>query len=283
MASFIYSAFADEISTDFNVQLDSLNKLEIPYIELRGVDGKSFVSLDDGEVAAVKEKLASHGVKVWSLGSPLGKAKTNEKASQLALLDRIMSIGDKLGVNRIRMFSFYPEENDSRELFRAKAFDNVDALVEKAAKEGFILCHENEKDIFGDTIENVKALAECFGGGLKVVLDNANFVYAGKKVEGAYDALKDHIEYLHVKDCTDGSIIVPPGKGKALVYETLSKINADRKGGVVLTVEPHLMDFAGLSSLTHNNESLEHLYHFDTPYDAFACAYGLIKDMVSSL
>lgn len=283
MASFIYSAFADEISPDFDVQLSSLNALGIPYIEIRGVDGKSFVSLDDAEVAAVKEKLTSHGVKVWSLGSPIGKARTNEKASQLSLLDRVMSIGDKLGVNRIRMFSFYPEDGDSYGVFREKALDNVASLVERAEKEGFILCHENEKDIFGDTIENVKLIADTFGGKLKVVLDNANFVYAGKEVRGAYDTLKDHIEYLHIKDCVEGSIIVPPGKGKALVAETLSKINSDRKGDVVLTVEPHLMDFAGLSSLTHNNEELGHLYRFDTPYDAFVCAFGLIKEMVKAL
>ena len=283
MASFIYSAFADEISPDFTTQLESLNKLGIPYIELRGVDGKPFVSLDDSEVSLVREKLCSHGIKVWSLGSPLGKAETSEKNSQLALLDRIMSVGDRLGVNRIRMFSFYPEKSDSLDTFHEKALDNISLLLDKAEKEGFILCHENEKDIFGDSVENVKTLVEAFGGRLKVVLDNANFVYAGKEVSHAYDTLKDYIEYIHVKDCVENSIIVPPGKGNSLVKETLGKINKDRSGDVVLTVEPHLMDFAGLSSLTHNNETLKHLYQFDTPYDAFLCAFGLIKEIVSSL
>ncbi len=283
MASFIYSAFADEISPDFNIQLDSLCKFGIPYIELRGVDGKSFVSLDDGEIASVKEKLSSHNIKVWSLGSPLGKALTNEKESQLALLDRVIAIGDRLGVNRIRMFSFYPEKGDTRAVFREKALDNVASLLDKAEKEGFILCHENEKDILGESVEDVKDLADHFGGRLRIVLDNANFVYAGKSAENAYDTLKEYIEYFHIKDCIENSIIVPPGKGKALVKETISKVNADRKGDVVLTVEPHLMDFAGLSSLTHNSEVLEHLYSFDTPYDAFACAFTLIKETVDSL
>ena len=72
-ARFIFSAFADEISPDFDEQLTSLKKLGIPLLELRGVDGKSFVQLTDEEVTAVKEKLQNAGIGLSALGSPIGK------------------------------------------------------------------------------------------------------------------------------------------------------------------------------------------------------------------
>ena len=57
MAEFILSAFADEITPDFDGQLEALKKLNIPLLELRGVDGKSFTQLTDAEVSAVGGKL----------------------------------------------------------------------------------------------------------------------------------------------------------------------------------------------------------------------------------
>lgn len=57
MADFVFSAFADEIDSNFETQLISLNKLDIPLIELRGVNGKNFTTLTDDEVEDVKKLL----------------------------------------------------------------------------------------------------------------------------------------------------------------------------------------------------------------------------------
>ena len=78
MANFILSAFADEIDPNFEEQLKGLKKLDIPYVELRGVNGKSFTLLTDDEVLDVRDLLARYGIKVWSLGSPIGKIHTND-------------------------------------------------------------------------------------------------------------------------------------------------------------------------------------------------------------
>ena len=72
-ANFIFSAFADEITPDFDGQLAALKELGIPLLELRGVDGKSFVQLTDEEVDAVKAKLDAAGIGLSALGSPIGK------------------------------------------------------------------------------------------------------------------------------------------------------------------------------------------------------------------
>ena len=145
MARFILSAFADEIDPRFELQLASLNTLGIEYIELRGVDGRSFVTLSDRELDDIRRRMGIHGIKVWSLGSPLGKVRIDDAESQYALLDRLMEIGDKLGTRNIRMFSFYPVDGEPFEEYEKKVFFHINALTEKASGCGFVLCHENEK------------------------------------------------------------------------------------------------------------------------------------------
>ncbi|MEG1742777.1 MAG: TIM barrel protein [Clostridia bacterium] len=283
MANFIFSAFADEISASFDEQLQGLKKLDIPYIELRGVDGKSFVELSDDEIGEVAQKLKKFNIKVWSLGSPIGKIKTDgDFELHKKLLNRIMDIGDVLGVKRVRIFSFYPEKNISDAQFEKKSFDMLDELLKMAENRGFILCHENEKDIYGFSVPRVKKLASHFDGRLRVVLDNGNFQFCGESAENAYFELKPYIEYLHIKDADIDGAIVPPGKGKAFIAETLAKINSDRSGDVVITMEPHLMDFAGLSSLS-NLDDIKHKYTYDTPFSAFEFATDAVRQMLKVL
>ena len=282
MAEFVLSAFADEIDPRFEIQLSALNKLGIEYIELRGVDGRPFVGLSDRELDDVRRRLGIHGIKVWSLGSPLGKVTIDKAQTQFALLDRIMEIGDRLDVKNIRMFSFYPAEGEPFAEFEKKVFENISALLEKACANGFTLCHENEKGIYGCSAERVKKLVDATEGRLMVALDNGNFIYCGERADGAYALLKDHVKYFHIKDCLPGGIIVPPGKGKAFIPELLAEIDKNVKGKAFLTVEPHLTDFVGLSALSADGGP-EHAYTFESPYHAFECAVTEIRRMISAL
>ena len=279
-ANFIFSAFADEITPDFDGQLAALKELGIPLLELRGVDGKSFVQLTDEEVNAVKAKLDAAGIGLSALGSPIGKMDADgDFDAHLALLDRIMDIGDKLGCKRIRMFSFYPGTLD-KDAFEKRVFEWMEILVSKAEARGFTLCHENEKDIYGDSPVHEEALMAHFGGRLKAVLDPGNFAFCKMDPAPAYPLLKDYIEYFHIKDADEEGIIVPPGKGVALLEETIRKIAFDRAGrDVILTMEPHLMMFTGLSSLSKLDD-IRHKYTFASPFEAFRVAYDAVRGMV---
>ena len=279
-ANFIFSAFADEITPDFDGQLEALKALGIPLLELRGVDGKSFVQLTDEEVDTVKAKLDASGIGLSSLGSPIGKMDADgDFEAHLALFDRIMDIGDKLGCKRIRMFSFYPGSLD-REAFENRVFEWMEILVSKAESRGFILCHENEKDIYGDSPANEHKLMARFGGRLKAVLDPGNFAFCKMDPAPAYPLLKEYVEYFHIKDADEEGIIVPPGKGVALLEETIARIATDRAGqDVVLTMEPHLMMFTGLSSLSKLDD-IRHKYTFESPFEAFRVAYEAVRGMV---
>ena len=283
MANFILSAFADEIDANFDIQLESLKRLGINMIELRGVDGKSFTALTDEEVDAVKEKLEKSGITLSALGSPIGKIKVSDDfESHKALFTRIMDIGDKLGCKRVRMFSFYPAEGQTREEFEKDVHNMVNALLDMAEARGFVLCHENEKGIYGQSPESVKMLMDHFGGRLKVVLDNGNFPFCGEDASGAYALLKDYVEYMHIKDCDGDGIIVPPGCGNAYLKETLAQINREVCGDFILTVEPHLMMFTGLSSLS-DTDDIKHKYSFADGYEAFEFAVNEIRKMLNEL
>lgn len=53
---FIITGFADEISSNVDVQFAHLNKLGISYFEPRGIEGRDIADLTLDEVAALKKK-----------------------------------------------------------------------------------------------------------------------------------------------------------------------------------------------------------------------------------
>lgn len=283
---FIFSAFADEIDENFDTQLKALKELSIRLIELRGVDGKSFVSLSDDEVMNVKKKLSDNNIGISALGSPIGKIRVDEDfESHKKLFTRIMDIGDMLGCKRVRIFSFYPSESQkaSDDDFEKAAFSMLGELLDMAECRGFTLCHENEKDIYGYSPERIKKLADHFGGRLRVVLDPGNFAFCGVDGSPAYPLLKDYIDYMHIKDADSDGVIVPPGKGIALIKETLSALKKDRPDkDIIITMEPHLMMFTGLSSLSKLDD-IKHKYTFSSSFEAFKTATEAVRKMVASL
>lgn len=85
------SGFADEISSDFNKQLETVTGLGMHYISLRSADGKGIADYTAKEVKeTLLPKLERAGVKVSSLGSPIGKVGIRDEegfAKQLIQLD----------------------------------------------------------------------------------------------------------------------------------------------------------------------------------------------------
>lgn len=283
MANFIFSAFSDEIDSDFDNQIQAVKALGIDMIELRGVNGKSFIELTDDEVDEVKQKLDANGITLSALGTPIGKMYLDSDFSyHKSLLFRIMDIGDKLGCKVLRMFSFYPADNMSDDDFRSTVFEYVEELLDIAESRGFILCHENEKDIFGYSPERELELLEHFGGRLKAVLDPGNFSFCFEDASKGYPLLKDYIHYFHIKDADETGAIVPPGKGVAGLEDILRAVNNDRDGDVILTMEPHLMNFTGLSGLSKLDD-IHHVYSFETPFDAFRVATEAVREMIDRL
>lgn len=68
------SGFSDEISAEFDQQLEVVSKLGMQYLSLRGIDGRNIGDFTLEEIRSnVLPRLERSGIRVSSIGSPIGK------------------------------------------------------------------------------------------------------------------------------------------------------------------------------------------------------------------
>ena len=270
-------AFADEAAKDLRGQIAALERHGIPLLEIRGVDGENISDISAGKAREIRKMLDAAGVKVWSVGSPIGKYPLSEPfAPHLDVFLRTAELAEILGASKMRVFSFFTEEGMDGEREKDEVLHRMRALLE-SAPENLTLCHENEKEIFGGSIENCLALHRELPR-LRAVFDPANFVQCGEDAEAAFDALSPYIEYMHAKDArTDGAnVLLGDGAGKLpLILRKYAE-----NGGEVVTLEPHLKKFTGLERL-ENGRSVSHgSYSFATLGEAFDAAAERLKSLI---
>lgn len=247
------SGFADEYSPSFDEQLAALNRLGVSHIELRGIDGVNVSDLTPEKLREVRGKLASAGIRVSSIGSPIGKINIRDDFTQhMDKLKRTLEIQKELSAPYIRMFSFYLPEGSAPADCRGEVMDRLGAMVEEAKRWEAVLLHENEKAIYGDAAARCLDIMEELGcDNLRAVFDFANFLEVGQPTMEAFDMLRPYIEYVHIKDADENKKIVPAGRGAGRVEDILHKLLSSGWEGV-LSLEPHLTDFAGLAALEHD-------------------------------
>ena len=280
MSKPILSAFADEYKSDFDGQLEGLSEFGIDYMEIRFVNGTNIAALSDDEVKSVKQKLSAKGIRVSSVGSPLGKIKTSDDMdAEMKKAERVFKTANMLETKNIRMFSFYLDENKSAEENRSIVFSSLERMVKLAASYGVTLCHENEAKIYGESPEACREILDHFGGEMKCVFDMGNFTLDNyKPYPDAYELLRDYIEYFHIKDSLSAGAIVPPGCGEAQIPELISAHNEYSKRDYFITLEPHLQTFSGLNALV--GKGFENPYKYETPELAFTDAVNKIKAII---
>ena len=273
-------AFADEADPKLDAQIDMMVTNGIPYLEMRGVDGKNVADLTEDEVKAAVAKLDAAGLKVWSLGSPAGKTKiTDDFAFEEERFSRLLRTADLTGAKCIRLFSFYGTEG-SDEYFD-EVCTRLSRFIEMAKGHDVVLCHENEKGIYGDTAARCEKLLKALPD-LKAVYDPANFLQCGEDTLAAWDTLAPYIHYMHIKDCDPAGNIVPPGEGVGQIPSLLSRYV--QAGGGILTLEPHLSEFVGLSDLEEEGDkSAVGGCKFASGREAFDYATNSIKNIIANL
>lgn len=254
------SGFSDEISKVIEEQFTVLNKLNINYFEPRGIDGKNISTLNDEEIEVLKEKMNRYGIKASSIGSPVGKIKLEESFEEhFEMFKHVVYIAKELGAKYIRMFSFYHEGGDEWTAEeREEVFARLRRMIAYAAEYDVVLLHENEKDIYGDTVDRcVDLMKELSCDHFKSVFDPANFVQSKQDTKYAYENLKDYIAYMHIKDAksVDDSV-VPAGLGDGNIPFILKDLFANGYDGF-LSLEPHLGTFEGLAALELDDKMLK--------------------------
>jgi sugar phosphate isomerase/epimerase len=237
------SGFIDEISSDLGEQLDLVKALGLTSVELRSVWDTNLLDLDAAQLQRVRRELATAGVQVSSIGSPIGKIPiTDDNEPHLERMRHALDVAQFFDTPFIRVFSYFMPAGDSPDDYRDEVVSRMRALATVAEDSGVTLIHENEKEIFGDIPRRCLDIVESVASpALALTWDNANFVQCGvRPFTDGYALLAPHVAYLQVKDArfADGTV-VPAGEGDGEFRETVRAFHADGFDGFV-SLEPHL-------------------------------------------
>lgn len=273
-------AFADEACPMIDGQITAMLRNGLNGLEMRTVDGVNVSEISAAKAREVRAKLDTAGLATWSIGSPIGKIAidTGNFALECERLKRTIDTAHILGAQNIRMFSFYLPAGQDPASFRGKVIDQLAVFADIAAGSNVDLCHENEKGIYGDNAARCLDIHQTIPS-LKGVFDPANFVQCGQDTLEAWALLKPYIKYMHIKDALADGYVVPAGSGIGNVGEIVSAYLAG--GGSAMTIEPHLMTFAALSSLERAGEATKTgKFVFENSDAAFDAACNALKSLL---
>jgi len=257
MKKYLISGFADEIAQELTTQLENLKKLDMHYMEMRGVDGNNLIFHTPEKVKEIKERLDAAGVALSALGSPLGKIGIDDPFEKHFEEFKVaVEIAHKMDCRNIRMFSFYVPEGKGKE-YKGKVFERLGQFSDYAKENNVVLLHENEKGIYGEKAAECKEIMDAFRGEhFKAIFDFANFIQADQDTLEAYELLEEDIAYIHVKDAIKATgQVVPAGMGDGNVEAILKKLYANGFCGY-LSLEPHLFNFTGFAGLEKGESSI---------------------------
>ena len=277
MKEFLLAAFADEAGAPVSEQIDALRANGMTHIELRGVGDKNVTALTLDEAKELRKQLDDGGIGVWAIGSPLGKISVGDGfAPHLDLFKHTLELADVLGTTHIRMFSFFCPKHEAH-LCREIVFDRLGKFCEAAKGSGILLCHENEKGIYGDTADRCLDILQNFPD-LKAVYDPANFLQCGEDTLHAWEMLAPYLEYLHIKDVRSDGTVVPAGQGEGHLPELIARY--EKMGGKALTLEPHLSVFKGLSELENGEKTKIGEFEYESQRAAFDAAAAALRSLL---
>lgn len=287
------SGFADEIDPQLDVQLKVVKALGMDHICLRAADGKGIADYSVEEFQeSILPRLNAAGVKISSLGSPIGKIDIHDEqayAAQLEQLDTLCRICNLADCKYIRMFSFWMPKGEDPDSYTDLVLEKLAGFAKVAEKHGVILIHENEKDIYGDIGRRCKVILDRLASPyFKAAFDSANFVQCGEDPAECWELLKEHVVYIHVKDAVHGNnenVLCGTGDGK--IPQLLPKIIREDGYEGFLTLEPHLVIFSTFKALEalDAEQAEAHFAHSSAKNgeEGYAMQYHALMDILKTI
>ena len=267
-------AFADEADRTLSGQIEALKRNGISLIEVRAIEGVNVKDFTLQQAKEYAETLRQNGISVWSIGSPLGKVDISvDFETYLDTCRHVFEVANVFGAKYVRAFSFFNAYKSGE-----KVLKNLQKMVALASKYGLTLCHENEKEIYGDTLLRVQEILQKVDG-VQAVFDPANYVEVGEDVVAALHALAPTTQYYHIKDCIrKTNEKVPSGLGDGQIPLLLSYASTQ---DTVLTLEPHLAVFEGYAQI--DNTEMKVKFSFENSHAAFDAAVNALKQCMASV
>ena len=243
-STFVLSAFGDEIDDDIEKQFQVLNELDICYLDLRKAWGINVADLDDRQIQDLKLACRKYSIKISCIGSPVGKSLITDNLDETkATLKRILDIAVLLETDKVRIFSFYPPQNQHQDKYIEQSVQRLKSMADLAKTYGIILIMENENGLVGDTPERCRKILDNVGSNnLRFVWDTGNFPHSGveNSVDIGWPILSDYVECVQIKDArlSDRKITVA-GEGDGQILKLLQFLRDHGYHGF-LALEPHL-------------------------------------------
>lgn len=207
------TGFADEATKTIEEQIRVTRQLGWRNIETRHINDKYVYQLSDEEFDHVCDQLHREGVSINCQGSGVanwGKQIDEPFDSSLEEARILIPRMQRLGTKLIRIMSFAVMEGRSPEdQMKELRFERLRELTKMFGDAGITVVHENCMNFGGmgwtytlELIENVP--------GLKLVFDTGNPVFTHDRTKPTpypqqsawefYQNVKQHIEYVHIKD-----------------------------------------------------------------------------------
>ncbi|MBI2192421.1 MAG: sugar phosphate isomerase/epimerase [Planctomycetes bacterium] len=218
----ILTGFADEgpVSKRAEEQLTLLAALGLQYYSIRFVDVgqgvKNVMKLTSQEVERLNQLHREFGIRVSSLGSPIGKVKLEDvedgTSNRFVPFDRYLKedvaraieIAHALGTKLIRGFSFYPPKGSDPSRYRDRSVERIGAIAEACRREGVIFGLEVEANLVGHDGESMAVIYDRVASpNLFLIFDAANIlVQKGSRAEtvASYHRMKHGLGWMHIKD-----------------------------------------------------------------------------------
>ena len=110
-------------------------------------------------------------------------------SAHLDVLKRTLEYADVLEAKRLRMFSFFIKDDQNIADCKDQVFENLAKFCEVSKDSRILLCHENEKGIYGDNADRCLEILKQFPS-IRQVFDPANFVQCSQDTVEAWKKLR---------------------------------------------------------------------------------------------
>ncbi len=221
-AHVLLSGFADEAaySKTAHEQLGVFAALGLEYYSLRFIDVgnglKNVMQLEPGEIEQLKQLHRQYGIRVSSIGSPIGKVKlrdiddgtSNRYVPFTEYLNEVrhaVRLAQEFETVLIRGFSFYPPRGQEvTEDIMSEAAQKLREIVELCSEHGVVYGLEVEANLVGcDGPTMAELYRRVNHPNLVLIFDGGNLSTQNRPPEvvfADYQAMKPGLGWLHIKD-----------------------------------------------------------------------------------
>ncbi len=220
--SLMLSGFSDE--TDqlkrAEQQFCAFAALGLRHLTLRFIDVgngiKNVMQLTADEVQHTKKLLVEYGLKVSSIGSPIGKVKLRDvddgtsnrfvpfKQYLEADVKRACELACEFDSKLVRGFSFYHPKGTSPDDYLSEVVDHLGEIATVVDSYGLTYGLEVEANLVGQTGKILGRIYQAVDHpAVVLIFDGANLVCQGMSADQVYEeylAMRDGLGWIHIKD-----------------------------------------------------------------------------------